>query len=74
MAVCRGCAREIIWMKTANNRAHPFDAKQTLLLIEDGNGSKVVRQGHVSHFATCPNAAQFSRKPAPEQAPGEGGQ
>lgn len=70
MANCKACSKEIIWMKTENNRSHPFDARQTLLLVNNPDGTKTMKQGHVSHFATCPNAAQFSHKPATEKENG----
>lgn len=63
MATCKACSREIIWKVTTAGRPHPFDARQTLVLVEDDElGAKHVLKGHVSHFATCPHAEQFSRK------------
>lgn len=57
MATCKGCGREITWEKTPSGKAHPFDAKPTLVKLADGT----VRTGFVSHFATCPQAEQFSK-------------
>lgn len=56
---CRGCKAPIVWRRL-NGRWHPCDpAKVTIVIDEDGG--RVV-SGHVSHYATCPNAADF-RKP-----------
>ncbi len=61
MSVCKGCGREIRWEKTHAGKNHPFDAKPTLVLVP-GDGAFVAVSGHVSHFATCPNAKEFSKK------------
>ncbi len=66
MSECKSCKREILWAKTPNGRAMPLDpAEVNLCEVQPGpDGLEIVRQvrGHVSHFATCPQAGQH-RKP-----------
>lgn len=67
---CRGCNAEILFI-TAQNKAgelnaHPVDVKPVKVFVfcESMNEQPTYRlkEGYVSHFATCPNAGQF-RKP-----------
>ena len=51
------CGARIIFMKTKGGKTMPVDFKVELATETDFDPKKMV-----SHFATCPNAAQF-RKP-----------
>jgi hypothetical protein len=59
------CKAEIIWGKTPEGKSIPLDPKPpTYVLGEDGVAVRSAAM--VSHFATCPDARQFSgsgRKP-----------
>jgi hypothetical protein len=74
VSVCRSCQAPIVWAVTDAGRAMPVDAEP----VEDGNlileyptlagAPRLVRTveagtgTHVSHFATCPDAAQHRRQ------------
>lgn len=76
IATCTSCGRDIIWCKTPQGKRMPVDAEPVKggnLRLEDVQDegpcvycTKAGEGTHVSHFATCPNAAQH-RKPAPKQ-------
>lgn len=58
-ADCRSCGAQIVWMKTAAGKNMPVDAET----VEHGD-EQFDSKRHVSHFSTCPNAAQHrSTKP-----------
>lgn len=59
---CKSCGKEIIWFLTKNAEKHPFDKKKTLVAVLGSDEKTHVVNGHVSHFATCPNAAEHSQK------------
>lgn len=54
---CSSCGASIIWFTTDNKRPMPVNA-ETVLAIDD----HLDLRRHISHFATCPNAAKH-RKP-----------
>lgn len=65
---CASCGARIVWMLTSARRRMPIDAdtvefdelttdEATCLPLFDAE------LGHVSHFATCPNASKHRRKP-----------
>ena len=71
MSSCAACGAEIIWRATPAGRAMPIDpdpAPDGNVLI-DGSKCRVLgpfeiqarelRELHLSHFATCPQAASF---------------
>lgn len=73
MSHCRGCGKEVIWLKTKNGRDIPCDPaiieapkeNNHVLILESGDvvhhppeGTK----GRISHFATCPRAGAFRKK------------
>lgn len=75
MAQCRSCDAEIIWIKTKQGKNMPCDPLEIhhdeandgdVLVGYDGTVT-VVRlnrqlpnvKGHVSHFATCPDAQNW---------------
>ena len=56
---CKSCGAAIVWGTTRAGKSVPLDAEfVTGLLDEDGQIIKLRR----SHFATCPNAAQHSKR------------
>lgn len=80
---CKGCGRSIVWGRDAEGRAVPLDPRPPVYRVtehptspgyritrlpetDDNEGTREAYM--VSHFATCPKAAQFSgsRRPAGE--------
>lgn len=67
---CRSCGKPILWARTPNGKWMPLDPEPNplgnLLLDEDGyigphpEGAPV-KGPYFSHFATCPNAAQYRK-------------
>jgi hypothetical protein len=56
---CRSCHAAIVWMKTENDKTIPVD------LASFQKGDKLYdSKRHVSHFATCSDAARWSHKNA----------
>lgn len=52
---CRSCKAKIVFLKTRNNRTTPVDA-------DTWNGEEEYQaEKHVSHFATCPDAAKYRK-------------
>lgn len=58
MTTCKGCGRQIEWIKTEAGKQMPVDPDLVTVVLKDG---RVVR-GYRPHWATCPNAEQFRRK------------
>lgn len=61
---CRSCDAPIVWIKSPAGKSIPCDPPVLSVVTDAG---EVVR-GRISHFATCPNAAQH-RKPRELPAP-----
>lgn len=77
MSRCRSCDAEIVWAETVNGKKIPLDAghhlrgvrvkrDDPLILADEGDvraGNAVIRAvpTYVSHFATCPNAAEHRK-------------
>jgi hypothetical protein len=70
-STCRSCGAPIIWVLTEAGKRMPLDAKPekrwtidplALRLNPDAPRARL-GDTHVSHFATCPNAAQHRKKP-----------
>jgi hypothetical protein len=79
-AECRSCGAPILWAETTNGKLMPLDAEPTgkgLVIERSGiskaNADAVVfsRDVYVSHFATCPNAAQHRKTREAEHPTGE---
>lgn len=77
---CKSCGAAIEWIPLRNAttkqvKSHPVDAKPAMRIVMDDGGVGNVRPSYVSHFATCPNAAQHRKAGAtretkePAQAP-----
>ncbi len=71
MAACSTCGRPIFWAATDSGKKIPIDAsplgdvRRANVVLLDGL-AKVVRHGegtHITHFVTCPNAAEHRKKP-----------
>lgn len=58
MSFCRSCGAEICWVKTQSGKRMPCDITAS---VTDYEGKKVVVL--VPHFATCPQAYEWSKKP-----------
>lgn len=52
-AACRSCGAAIVWLKTSTGKNMPVDAET----VTEGDTQFEKDAGHISHFATCPNAA-----------------
>ncbi len=50
---CSSCRAKIIWFKTRNGKNMPVDADTV-----EADDDELDLSRHISHFATCPNAAQ----------------
>lgn len=56
-SACRSCGAQIVWLKTSKGSNMPVDVvgvKPEETIFEP--------QRHVSHFATCPNAAAHRKE------------
>lgn len=68
-AKCKSCGATIIWAVTTNGAKAPMNADFVpldLKTIKAAGGAEVEIvsvAGKASHFATCPQAQQFRRKP-----------
>lgn len=76
-STCKGCGKPIVWGKTPDGKTVPLDPRAPVYLVAcDTDGGEATAElesksgsngmGHaqahmVSHFATCPQAAAFSR-------------
>jgi len=67
---CRSCGAPIVWAVSARGKRMPFNAEPTAAgtwhLEETAPGEVRAAHGpgpdgHVSHFATCPNARQHRK-------------
>jgi len=63
---CRGCGAAILWIRTPQGKRTPIDAavKKIWIAVLDGDPPAwtwILRDGHESHFATCPQAAEFRK-------------
>lgn len=62
MPKCKSCGAEIEWIKTDKGKNAPIDAKPIKVWSQTRGGAWMLIDGHVSHFATCPNANQHRKK------------
>ena len=63
MPKCKGCDAEIIWIKTANGKNMPIDAKERTFYInwDSDKFSTQAIKGNQPHWATCPKAKDFKK-------------
>ena len=67
-ALCKGCMKPIVWGRDEKGKVVPLDPKPPVYCVVDtaepdetGVQSVMrVKDCFVSHFATCPNANDFS--------------
>jgi hypothetical protein len=57
MPNCKACNTPIIWIKTANGKNMPIDAKP----IKAYNTDHQLVDVHMTHWATCPKSEQFKK-------------
>lgn len=56
---CRSCGQPIIWVKMKKSgKAMPCDPKIVTIFNDQGQSFT----GRLSHFGTCPEAKEWSRK------------
>lgn len=68
MSKCKGCGREIVWaLNSETGKRVPLDPMAPVYFLiersrEDGGNEcqRAPAQMYVSHFATCPQANDFS--------------
>lgn len=68
-STCRSCGAPILWVKTEAGKRMPIDAKPERRVVLDPLAVRLgadeltarVVDTYVSHFATCPNAAQHRK-------------
>ena len=82
MPRCKGCGREIVFVRSNSGKSIPCDPKMIRYKAKKTGHLRVVTPsgdvvsavpsdsiltaddyGYVSHFATCPQADRFRRKP-----------
>jgi hypothetical protein len=65
-AKCRSCGAYIVWLKTKAGKNMPVDADSLDDVDLEAEAGEMPlfdpSAGHISHFATCPNADQHRRK------------
>jgi len=68
---CTSCGDPVIWVDLKSGKRHPLNAEIVesdgvhKLYVDDIKGFEVLpkgRKGWLTHFATCPHAAQWRRK------------
>jgi hypothetical protein len=57
---CSSCGARIVWFRTAAGKRMPVDESSTKPADAE---HQLDLKRHVSHFATCPDAAKHRRKP-----------
>jgi len=55
---CRSCGKPIIWLPTASGKSIPVNA----FSVRNGEKQFNPAAGHLTHFATCPQAAQHRKQ------------
>lgn len=72
--VCSGCGKKIVWVVLDDGTRVPLDPVPAVYYIVgqfgpggylakrvNGHKERAIGQSMVSHFTTCPKAAQFSK-------------
>lgn len=63
-AECRSCHAKITWFELVSGKRHPFDGEPVYLRTHTDDSGRLI--GHIdradSHFATCPQSREWSRK------------
>jgi hypothetical protein len=55
---CRSCKAPVVWLKASTGKAMITNAET----VKDGDVLFDMKAGHVSHWATCPDAAKWRKK------------
>jgi hypothetical protein len=58
MATCKSCGAPIVFIQTKGQKWEPCNVQRTVIITPVGE----TVSGHISHFATCPNADEFRRE------------
>jgi hypothetical protein len=58
MAECRSCGKEIVWVRTENNKMMPCDIDAEIITEKDGERLVVLKP----HWASCKDADQWRKK------------
>lgn len=58
MSKCKGCGKEIVWIKTKSGKIMPCNAEKITIIQESGD----MTSGHLPHWATCPNYKDFKKE------------
>jgi hypothetical protein len=67
IASCRSCGAPIVWAVTSSGKRMPLDARAAVVFgLDTTSDPPLATRGqgdplYVSHFATCPNAAQHRK-------------
>lgn len=56
---CASCGAAIRWIRTAAGKRHPVDDDPRSRWVCDDAGAWHVRVTYETHFATCPDSAQW---------------
>lgn len=69
LSACKGCGEKIVWGRDEKGSLIPLDPRPpTYALVIHDNEVRLTRsRAYVSHFATCPNASEFSRRAVKQQ-------
>lgn len=66
MTTCKGCGAEIAWSKTERGKAVPLNRppEKRFIMFVKSDGTEYVKlvETWVSHFVTCPQAAEFRKQ------------
>jgi hypothetical protein len=61
---CRGCGASVLFVPTAaSGKLIPLDPTSEKRVVIGDDGRARVVDTFIAHFATCPKADQFRRKP-----------
>lgn len=60
-ATCDACGAPLLWVETPRGKKAPLDACPIEGLDRNGEHHRI----HLSHFATCPHAADFGKSREP---------
>jgi len=58
MSKCKGCGKEIVWIKTKAGKIMPCNTEKTTIVTT--SGETIV--GHTPHWADCPNYKDFKKE------------
>ena len=61
-SLCKSCQAKIIWAKSVSGTPMPLDFPGEKRVVVDEDGVFHILDTYISHFATCPNAAEHRKK------------